>query len=142
MGSWLWLCSKHTWWERLLELLNLLGILQNQSVEVSLASDLELDLGRLLVALDACSYPNPISISPPYHPFPLSFLLFLLFQSSNRVFPSSSLLTSPFFQISQSFANMMDRSIHTGSILASCNLDELFALSSAHNSSNPTFLVP
>ena len=53
---WLW-CRwwKRTWWERLLELLNLLGILQDQGVEVSLASDLELDLGGLLVALDACS---------------------------------------------------------------------------------------
>ena len=35
---------ERTWWEGLLELLDLLGILQDQGVEVSLASDLELDL--------------------------------------------------------------------------------------------------
>ena len=53
--------AKRTGWERLLQLLDLLAILQDQGVQVTLASDLELDNGGLLVALDACSY---FSISP------------------------------------------------------------------------------
>jgi len=40
----------------LLQLLGLLGILQDKSVEVTLAADLELDLGGLLAALYAGSY--------------------------------------------------------------------------------------
>lgn len=44
-----------TRWERLLKLLSLVRVLQDQCVQVSLASDLELDL-VLCVLLDACSY--------------------------------------------------------------------------------------
>jgi hypothetical protein len=40
----------------LLQLLGLLGILQDKSVQVSLAADLELDVGGLLAALYASSY--------------------------------------------------------------------------------------
>lgn len=40
-------------WQRLLQLLGLLGILQDKGVEMSLAADLELDLGGLLGALNA-----------------------------------------------------------------------------------------
>lgn len=47
----------------MLELLNLVGILQDQGVEVSLAADLELDLAGLLVALDASSCDTPVSPS-------------------------------------------------------------------------------
>jgi hypothetical protein len=44
-----------TGWERLLELIGLLRILQHQGVEVSLASDLELDLLGLWASLYARS---------------------------------------------------------------------------------------
>jgi hypothetical protein len=53
--------GEHTRWQRLLQLLGLLGILQDKSVKVSLAADLELDLRRLLVLLYASSY---LFISP------------------------------------------------------------------------------
>jgi hypothetical protein len=50
-------CEKgRTWWEGLLELVGLLGVLEDKGVEVALAADLELDHRGLLVALDACSY--------------------------------------------------------------------------------------
>lgn len=42
-----------TWWEGLLELVGLLGILENKGVEVALAADLELDSSGLLALLDA-----------------------------------------------------------------------------------------
>lgn len=48
--------SKHTGRQALLELLGLLGVLQDKSVKVSLAADLELDLGVLRVLLDSGSY--------------------------------------------------------------------------------------
>lgn len=41
--------------KRLLELLGLVGVLQNQGVDEALASDLELDVAGLLVLLYACS---------------------------------------------------------------------------------------
>lgn len=44
---------RRTWWEGLLELIGLLGILEDKGVEVTLAADLELDGGGLLAALDA-----------------------------------------------------------------------------------------
>ena len=47
--------GKHTRWQRLLQLLDLLRILQDECVQVSWAADLELGLGSLLVALYACS---------------------------------------------------------------------------------------
>jgi hypothetical protein len=47
--------GRHTGWKRLLQLLGLLGILQDKSVQVSLAADLELDVGGLLAALYASS---------------------------------------------------------------------------------------
>jgi len=61
----------------LLQLLNLLRILQDERVEVSLAADLELSLRCLLVAFYACSC---ISISPCSHnffPFPRSSFQFI-----------------------------------------------------------------
>lgn len=48
-----WWLMRHTWWEGLLELIGLLGILEDKGVEVTLAADLELDSGGLLAALDA-----------------------------------------------------------------------------------------
>lgn len=44
-----------TGWQRLLQLLNLLRILQDERVQVALAADLELGLCRLLVLLYAGS---------------------------------------------------------------------------------------
>lgn len=44
---------RHTRRERLLELVGLLGVLQDEGVEVALAADLELDRGDILAALDA-----------------------------------------------------------------------------------------
>jgi hypothetical protein len=44
---------QRTWWQALLQLLSLVGVLQGESVEVFRASDLELDLVVLLVLLDA-----------------------------------------------------------------------------------------
>jgi len=58
--------DKHTGWQRLLQLLNLLRILQDERVQVSWAADLELGLGRLLVALYACSCIS-ISLRPSTH---------------------------------------------------------------------------
>ena len=45
--------ERPTWWEGLLELIGLLGILEDKGVKVTLAADLELDGGGLLAALDA-----------------------------------------------------------------------------------------
>jgi hypothetical protein len=101
--------GRRTGWQRLLELLNLLGILQHQGVQVLLASDLELDLGRLLVALDACRYKFPSVL--------IHAVIFPQIQSSLlRSFPS------------QKFPECILRAggeKRTRSILASGNLDEL-----------------
>lgn len=40
----------------LLELLGLVGVLEDEGVQVALAADLELDLGVLVAALDASGY--------------------------------------------------------------------------------------
>lgn len=44
---------KHTWGKRLLELLCLLAVLDNEGVEVAVAADLELGLARGGALLDA-----------------------------------------------------------------------------------------
>ena len=44
---------KRTWGQALLQLIGLVGILQDKAVDEPVASDLELDLLRLTVALDA-----------------------------------------------------------------------------------------
>jgi hypothetical protein len=54
----------HTRWQRLLQFLGLFGILQDECVQEFLASDLEFDLGVLLVALYACSCYFQISPGP------------------------------------------------------------------------------
>ena len=48
-----WKAAWRTWWEGLLELVGLLGILEDKGVKVTLAADLELDGRGLLAALDA-----------------------------------------------------------------------------------------
>jgi hypothetical protein len=55
--------KRRTGWQWLLQFLGLLRILQDESIQVSLASDLELNLRRLLVALYAGSYLS-ISLCP------------------------------------------------------------------------------
>lgn len=45
--------SQRTRWQGLLELVGLLGVLEDKGVQVTLAADLELDQGGLLAALDA-----------------------------------------------------------------------------------------
>jgi hypothetical protein len=42
---------RRTGWQRSLELVGLLGVLEDKGVQVALAADLELDLGGLLAAL-------------------------------------------------------------------------------------------
>jgi len=54
--------SWHTGGEALLELLGLIGVLQDKGVEVSLAPDLELDLLGVLVLLDPGSCGKAISL--------------------------------------------------------------------------------
>lgn len=77
-----------TGWQRLLQLLGLLGILQDKSVEVLLASDLELDdltlVTGLSIALYAGSY---ISISPWPQDLPrflIPALRFLVYHSIEK----------------------------------------------------------
>lgn len=52
-GDGVWFGGRHTRWEGLLELIGLLGVLQDEGVQVALAADLELDGRGLLAALDA-----------------------------------------------------------------------------------------
>lgn len=50
----------------LLELLGLVGVLEDESVEVAVAADLELGLAVLLVLLDARSCWGKIHVSKPF----------------------------------------------------------------------------
>lgn len=66
-----------TWWERLLQLLGLLAVLEHERVQVPLTSDLELDLLAVLVSLDArrccpmVRIRGTASRSHPHVPLPL-----------------------------------------------------------------------
>lgn len=79
---------ERTGWKRLLQLLNLLAILQDQGVQVSLAADLELHDRGLLVSLDArgCfqSVPALHSFNTPSSPSTSSNLKFPIARRSRR----------------------------------------------------------
>lgn len=68
--------GNRTWWERLLELLGLLSILEDEGVEVSVASDLELDLvlGRALLFGVSAIVPSNSIIPPAVRPSCSSFV--------------------------------------------------------------------
>ena len=110
----------HTRRQRLLELLGLLGVLQDQGVQVRLAPDLELDLVRLLVLLD----PRRCFIE--------------LYRSDKRA--HSSVLAAPCCSLGRRGNCFLDRQSTgslvlgpgklTGSILPPADLDELFVCAS------------
>ena len=64
--------GNRTWGKGLLELLGLVGVLQDESVDVTAASDLELDVVGLLVLLDTGSWigPKVSTIFIPRFPVP------------------------------------------------------------------------
>lgn len=110
----------------MLQLLGLLLILQDESVDVSLAADLELDLGGLLATLYAgrciliSPCPSNIFNCPVRNPFPAS--------NPNSI-----------------FLNFVEQLVcggkHTRSILASANLNELFSQLSAKKSSSELIIT-
>lgn len=56
------MCEAHTWGKRLLQLLGLVLVLEDEGVEVAVAADLELDLlGRGLLDTGSCLFKCAIS---------------------------------------------------------------------------------
>ena len=82
-----------TWWQTLLQLIGLVGILQDEGVDETVAADLELDLLGLAVTLDARGWrekkTNISDNSQSTFFFFFFFLSFKLAHSSMNSFHSS-----------------------------------------------------